>query len=185
LARVRKTQGRRGEVAVELHTSVAGRFQPGMQLSALAKDGSRRELQVEELWSHRELLVLKFAGVNSISEAETLLGCELQVPREQRAQLEEGWTYISDLVGCAVFDGEQKIGQVRDVQFGAGEAPLLVIAAPGKEFEIPYAEAYLAGIDLERRQIRMRLPEGMLEVNAPLTEEEKRQQRNDKRKLSS
>ena len=182
MARVLKTQGRRGEVAAELHTSIAGRFQPGMQLSALVKDGSRRELEIEELWPHRELLVLKFAGVDSISEAEALLGCELQVPREQRAQLEEGWTYISDLVGCTVFDGNREIGRVRDVQFGAGEAPLLVVDARGKEFEIPYAEAYLAGVDLERRRIRMQLPEGMLEVNAPLTEEEKRQQRNDQRK---
>jgi 16S rRNA processing protein RimM len=182
LARVLKTQGRRGEVTVELHTSVAGRFQPGMQLSALAKDGSRRELQVEDLWPHRERLVLKLAGVNSISEAEALLGCELQVPREQRARLEPGWTYVSDLAGCAVFDGSREIGRVRDVQFGAGEAPLLVVEGPEKEFEIPYAEAYLTGVDLEHRQIRMRLPEGMLEVNAPLTEEEKRQQRNDKRK---
>jgi 16S rRNA processing protein RimM len=185
LARVLKTQGRRGEVAVEWHTSVAGRFQPGMQLSALGKDGARREVQVEEVWPHRELLVLKFAGVNSISEAETLLGCELQVPLEQRARLERGWNYVSDLVGCTVFDGDREIGRLRDLQFGAGEAPLLVIDAQGREVEIPYAEAYLAGVDLERRQIRMQLPEGMLEVNAPLTEEEKRQQRDGKRKLSS
>jgi 16S rRNA processing protein RimM len=170
---------------VELHTSVAGRVQPGMQLSALGKDGSRREVQVEELWPHRDRLVLKFAGVNSISEAETLLGCELQVPLEQRARLERGWNYVSDLVGCTVFDGYREIGRVRDLQFGAGEAPLLVIDAQGRELEIPYAEAYLADVDLERRQIRMHLPEGMLEVNAPLTEEEKRQQRDGKRKLSS
>jgi len=74
-------------VAVEVHTDVAGRFQPGMQLSALAQDGARHELQVEELWPHKGYLVLKFAGVDSISDAETLKGCELQVPREQRAQL--------------------------------------------------------------------------------------------------
>ena len=42
--------------------------------------------------------------------------------------------------------------------------------------EIPFAEAYLDGVDLERRQVRMKLPEGLLEVNAPLTAEEKREQ---------
>jgi len=45
------------------------------------------------------------------------------------------------------------------------------------EYEIPYAEAYLQGVDLARRQIRMSLPGGMLEVNAPLTEREKQEQR--------
>ncbi len=108
----------------------------------------------------------------------------MQVPGEQRAQLEPGWTYVSDLIGCVVFDGEREIGRVQDVEFGAGEAPLLVVKAGAKQFEIPYANAFLQGVDLPQRQIRMRLPEGMLEVNAPLTEEEKQSQRNSK-KLSS
>ncbi len=98
---------------MELHTDVADRFQPGMQLSALAEDGSRRELQVEELWPHKGFLVLKFAGVDSISDAEALLRCELQVPADQRAQLEPGWTYVSDLIGCMVFDGDHEIGVCR------------------------------------------------------------------------
>jgi ribosomal 30S subunit maturation factor RimM len=63
------------------------------------------------------------------------------------------------------------------VRFGAGEAPLLVVKAQAKEWEIPYAEAYLQSVDPERKQIRMQLPEGLLEVNAPLSPEEKQQQR--------
>ncbi|PYX56548.1 MAG: 16S rRNA processing protein RimM, partial [Acidobacteria bacterium] len=63
LARVLKTQGRNGEVAVELHTDVPGRFRSGMRLFALAEDNSRRELQIEELWPHKGNLVLKFRGV--------------------------------------------------------------------------------------------------------------------------
>ena len=47
LARVVKTQGRRGEVAVELHSDVRDRFREGMQLLALGKNGARRELKVE------------------------------------------------------------------------------------------------------------------------------------------
>ncbi len=148
-----------------------------MQLSALGKDGARRELKIEGFWAHNRLLVLKFAGVDSISEAETLVGAELQVPVEQRARLEPGWTYVSDLIGCTLFDGEREIGKVEDVRFGAGEAPLLVVKAKGKEFEVPFAQAYLQGVDSGHKQIRMLLPEGLLEVNAPLTEEEKREQR--------
>ena len=104
-----------------------------MRLWALADDGSRRELKVEEFWPHKSYLVLKFAGIDSISDAEALTGCELQVPECERAQLDPGWTYVSDLVGCMVFDGDREIGQVRDVQFGAGEAPLLMVSAGSKE----------------------------------------------------
>jgi 16S rRNA processing protein RimM len=184
VARVLKTQGRRGEVAVEVHSNVPDRFVEGLKLQALAEDGSRRELQVEAVWPHKGHLVLKFAGVDSISEAEALAGCDLQLPRNQRAQLESGWRYVSDLIGCAVFDGDQQIGEIEDVRFGAGEAPLLMVKAGSREYEIPFAEAYLTSTDLERKKICMKLPEGMLEVNAPLTTEEKEQQRNSQ-KLSS
>ena len=176
-----KTQGRRGEVATELHSDIPDRFHQGMRLWALAGDGSRRELEVEEFWPHKSYLVLKFAGVDSISDAEALSGCELQVPEAERAQLEPGWTYVSDLVGCEVFDGDRAVGQVHDVQFGAGEAPLLIVKSGTKEYEIPYAAAYLTSADLEHKKIRMKLPEGMLELNAPLTAEEKEQQQNSKK----
>jgi 16S rRNA processing protein RimM len=172
-----KTQGRRGEVALELHSGVPDRFVEGMRLWALGQDNTHRELQIEEIWPHKVGVVAKFAGIQSISEAEALVGCELQVPSTQRAQLEPGWDYISDLVGCAVVDAGREIGKVKDIRFGGGQAPLLVVANGPAEHEIPYAAAYLQDIDLARRQIRMVLPEGMLEVNAPMTEREKQEQR--------
>jgi 16S rRNA processing protein RimM len=180
LARVVKTQGRRGEVAVEVHTDVPDRFQPGMKLSALAADDTRRELEVEEIWPHKGVLVLKFVGVDSISDAETLLRCELQVPRAERSSLAEGWSYISELIGCMVFDGDREVGAIADVQSGTGEASLLIVKSGGKTYEIPYASAYLKLVDLARRRIEMQLPEGLLDVNAPLTAEEKLAQRKSK-----
>ena len=186
LARVVKTQGRIGEVAVEVHSDVPDRFSVGMKLWALDKAGqSRRDVQVEDLWPHKGLLVVKFTGIDSISDAETLIGSELQVPSSERAQLEEGWSYISDLVGCEVFDQGQQVGRIEDVQFGAGEAPLLVVAGVnGKKYDLPFAEAYVEGVDLGGKQLRMKLPEGMLEINAPLTAEEKEQSSRPRRKKS-
>jgi 16S rRNA processing protein RimM len=100
----------------------------------------------------------------------------LQVPASERAQLETGVAYVSDLVGCALFNGEREIGVIADVRFGAGEAPLLVVGSSKTEYEIPYAQEFLVRIDLEHKRIEMNLPEGLLEVNAPLTDEEKKQQ---------
>lgn len=178
LARVVKTQGRHGEVAAEVHSDVPDRFSEGMKLLALAKSGdSRRELEIEGLWPHKGLLVLKFRGVDSMNDAETLIGSELQVPSVERAQLDRGWNYVSDLVGCRVFDRGQEIGRIEDVQLGAGEAPLLIVATgSGKKFDIPFAEAYLESVNVADGQVRMSLPEGMLEINAPMTPEEKREQ---------
>jgi 16S rRNA processing protein RimM len=171
-----KTQGRHGEVAVEPHTDVPDRFQAGTRLWALLKSGVRRELKIEELWPHKRWLVLKFAGVDTIDDAEALKGAELQVPQSERAELEPGWTYLSDLVGCTVFDAGREIGKVIDVAFGAGEAPLLVVQgsqAAKVPYEIPFAEAFLEKVDIERKQVRMTLPEGLLEVNAPSAKEDR------------
>jgi len=132
-----KTQGRRGEVAVEPHSDVPDRFVVGMKISSLEDDGSRRELEVEEAWPHKGLLVLKFVGVDSISDAEELAGCELQVPQAERGSLEDGWSYVSDLTGCAVFDGDREVGTVSDVQVGAGEAPLLIVNCVDPVADLP------------------------------------------------
>jgi 16S rRNA processing protein RimM len=176
LARVIKTQGRHGEVAAEVHCDIPGRLHAGMKLFALAEVGSRRELQIDDVWPHKNWQVLKFAGVDSISDAEVLIGCELQVPASERAKLEDGAFYVSDLIGCAVFDRGHEVGVVSDVRFGAGEAPLLVVGSGKNEHEVPYAQVFLERVDLEQKRIEMNLPEGLLEVNAPLTEEEKREQ---------
>ena len=154
-----------------MHTDVPDRFRQGMQLSALMKNGERRKVKIEELWPHKSWLVLKFEGVETIDDAEPLKGAELQVPQADRGKLEFGWTYLSDLAGCTVLDNGREIGKVLGVEFGAGEAPLLVVRAEASAaklpYEIPFAEAYLETVDIERKEIRMRLPEGLLEVNSP------------------
>ncbi len=168
----------------ELHTDFPERFQERRQLSGLAADGSRRLLQLEEHWFHKGGVVLKFAGVDSISDAEQLARLELQVPIEQRSELEAGAAYVSDVVGCEVWikvaDGQQLLGTVSEVQFGAGEAPLLVVrtkADAEQEVLVPYAEEFLKSADLEHRRIEMELPDGLLALDSPLSGEEKQRQK--------
>jgi 16S rRNA processing protein RimM len=188
LAQVVKTQGRHGEVAAEIHSDIPDRFAAGMKLFALpkpekvAEKPARRELEVEDVWPHKGLVVLKFRGVDSMNDAELLIGAELQVPGAERAGLDVGWNYVSDLIGCVVVDHGHEIGRIEDVQFGAGEAPLLIVASAGKRFDVPFAQAYLEGVDIAQRQVCMNLPEGMLEINAPVTAEEKQEQQHERKK---
>jgi len=176
IARVSKTQGRHGEVAATLLTDFPELFATRTKLFALgASDATRRKLDLDEYWFHKGMVVLKFAGVDSISEAETLVGSEIQVPRSERAALGSDEFYVSDLIGCMVTDSGREIGRIKDVQFGSGEAPLLVIEG-GKEYLVPFASAYIQKIALEQKCLEMKLPEGMLELDAPLNKEEKQRQ---------
>ena len=122
-----KTQGRHGEVAADILTDFPERFAERRQVFAQEESGARRQLRLQEFWPHKERMVLKFAGVDSITDAEALVGCEIQIARAERAALDEGSAYVGDLVGCTVTNAGQPIGAVADVQFGAGEAPLLVV----------------------------------------------------------
>src|SRR5215467_5772153 len=180
IARVSKTQGRHGEVAATLLTDFPELFATRKKLFALGGssaqgDAPRRKLDLDEHWFHKGMVVLKFAGVDSISEAEALVGSEIQVPRSERAALGSDEFYVSDLIGCMVTDSGREIGRIKDVQFGSGEAPLLVIEG-GKEYLVPFASAYIQKIVLEQKRLEMKLPEGMLELDAPLSREEKRRQ---------
>jgi 16S rRNA processing protein RimM len=98
--------------------------------------------------------------------------------------LEEGAAYVSDVVGCEVWirNAQQLLGTVSEVQFGAGEAPLLVVRAKiGAEQEIlvPYAEEFLKSADFRQRRIEMELPEGLLALESPLSGEEKQRQKSE------
>jgi len=183
IARVSKTQGRHGEVAATLLTDFPELFATRKKLFALggsvaqggAAEPGRRKLELDEHWFHKGMVVLKFAGVDSISDAEALVGSEIQVPRSERATLGNDEFFVSDLMGCTVTDSGREIGRVKDLQFGSGEAPLLVIEGE-KEYLVPFAAAYIEKIALEQKRLEMKFPEGMLELDAPLNQEEKRRQ---------
>ncbi len=169
----------------ELHTDFPERFAERRELSGLAPDGSRRELQLEEHWFHKGGVVLKFAGVNSINDAEQLKGWEVQVSGEQRTKLEPGAEYVSEIIGCDVWinGGQRFLGRVSEVQFGAGEAPLLVVKLPvcavQNEVLVPFAEEFVKKFDVANKRIDMELPDGLLELETPLSEEEKQRQKSE------
>ncbi len=124
-------------------------------------------------------MILKFRGIDSINEAEPLAHAQLQIRSDERRKLEAGAEYVGDLVGCLVVSlspAASEIGTVREVQFGAGEAPLLVIEQGKREVLVPYAAEYLKRVDVAAKRIEMVLPEGMLQLDAPLTAEEKQRQ---------
>jgi 16S rRNA processing protein RimM len=124
-------------------------------------DGDRYE--VENVWWHDGRLVLKFRGVDTISQAEPLEGAEVRIPERERVPLEAGEYFQSDLVGCTVIaepEGET-LGVVRDFLETGGPGLLDL----GDDFLIPFAAPICVHIDVVGRRIHVRLPEGLRELN--------------------
>jgi len=181
LARVRHTQGRKGEVFAEILTDFPERFTDRKRLWLLADASAKpapaaapasfpREVELTAHWLHKGGIVLHFAGVDSISAAETLKGLTVAIPRSERAALDEDEVYTGDLIGCVLVDvaGIKPviIGEIESVDRTAGPVALLVVRGAAGEVLVPFAKNYLKKIDLETKRVEMALPVGLVELNA-------------------
>lgn len=187
LARLVRPQGRRGELTAEILTDFPERFHQRRRLYLIPPErvGTRpREVELENFWFLRSRIVLKFCGIDSINEADAIRGYSVAIPSEERAPLEPGSVYAGDLIGCHVIDlnhASLDLGEIVDLDRASTPGTeLLVIhrrgvSGPEREILVPLVREYLVRMDPDHRRVEMRLPDGLLEINAPITEEEKRE----------
>jgi 16S rRNA processing protein RimM len=179
LAHIVRPQGRQGEVLADIFTDFPDRFSERKRLFLRPPGGrldSLREAKVESHWLHKGRVVLKFAQVNSITDAEELRGFDVVIPREERMPLDGDAVYVSDLLGVRVIDvsrgGAAVAGEITDVEpEGAGPAMLVVRTPAGEELLIPFVRAYLRKMDIEARRLEMDLPAGLLTMQEPFGNE--------------
>ena len=187
LARIRRPQGRKGEVLAELLTDFPEKFADRRRLWLLPGNagapgpshlGTRetkpteqqaRQLDLINHWPHKGSIVLHFAGVDSISAAEALAGFIVAIPRAERAALAEDEAFIGDLIGCTLVDvagtNPVSVGEIEDVDLSAGPTPLFIVRGATGEILIPFAKGYLRKIDVVARRVEMALPEGLVDLN--------------------
>jgi 16S rRNA processing protein RimM len=192
VARIVRPQGLRGEVAAEILTSFPERLT--RMASAGLWDGKTAPRQTgirtcRLTMSRGGQAIFHFEGSNSISDAEKLVGLEVQIPLSDRVELPAGSYYVSDLIGCEVCEkahenaGEKApekapvrglkedvtvIGRVRDVQFTGDDVagtPLLVLDSPHGEWLLPLAQEICVHVDTASRRIEVVLPEGLRDLN--------------------
>jgi 16S rRNA processing protein RimM len=180
LARIRRPQGRKGEVYADILTDFPEKFAERRQLWLLAEPTAGvaprpapppRQVELLAHWLHKGGVVLHFSGIDSISAAETLANLIVAIPSAQRAPLAEDEVYIADLIGCTLIDIAGPlpvpVGQIEEVDRSAGPVALLVVTGPAGEILIPFAKSYLRSIDLPAQRVEMALPEGLTTLNAP------------------
>jgi len=175
LARIRRPQGRKGEVFANILTDFPDKFAERRNLCLLDErphtSAPPRPAELVHHWLHKGGIVLHFAGVDSISAAEALTGLLVAIPLAERVPLADDETYVGDLIGCALLDvagpAPIAVGTIVAVDRTAGPVPLLILESASGEVLIPFAKSYLRKLDLAARLVEMALPEGLADLNAP------------------
>jgi 16S rRNA processing protein RimM len=145
-------------------TDFPDRYDTGARL--LLWDGAAESRLVEVSRFHKGRMILKFAGCDSISSAELLVGRWIVVPQSARRPLPAGAVYLADLVGCTVREGSEALGIVEAIEETPGAPILLRVGTAQGELLIPFAEEICQTVDVTKKEIRVRLPEGLRELNS-------------------
>jgi 16S rRNA processing protein RimM len=186
VGRLIRARGIRGELVGEIYSSQPGRAEK-LKTVMLAAGDRQRTAEIERVWHHDGRPVFKFAGIDSMTEAETWAGADVLVFPDQRALPEAGEYSHEALIGCTLIacgdssdlsdatalgaggpgcseTVEPPIGVVTGVQDFGGPTLLRVEAADGREILVPFAKAICREIDVEAKIIRVKLPEGLLDL---------------------
>ena len=165
IARIVKARGIRGEVACDLETDFPERFATLERAAVAMPSGSRLDLGLEAHWFHKGRVILKFAGTDTMTDAERLVGGLLVIPAADARELEDDEFYEYDLIGLDVVTAARdRVGRVREVT-RSGAGVLLVVETDDKrELLIPFVDEICETVDLEAKRVTINPPAGLLEL---------------------
>jgi 16S rRNA processing protein RimM len=167
IGRIARTHGRRGEVVIDSDTDFPERrFRPGGDIYVAVANGVTA-LRITSARIQRGRPIVGIAGFESITDAQSLAGKELRIPRAEQQSLPDGSYYTHALMGCEVRTRDDDVvGIVTDVEHAGGISRLLVRQAGGDdEIDIPLVDPICVQVDTAAKVVVVDPPEGLLELN--------------------
>ncbi len=156
------THGVRGEVKVFPTTDDPGRYKE-LQKVLLDTGKEMLTLEIEGVKFFKQLVILKFKGIDNINDIEKYRGKDLLIPREDAVALEEGEYFIFDLIDSSVFteDGKE-LGVLSEILTTAANDVYVVKTPSGKEILIPSIKECILDIDVDNKKIIVHLLDGLI-----------------------
>ncbi|MBG9817045.1 ribosome maturation factor RimM [Bacillus safensis] len=166
VGKIVNTHGVRGEVRVVSKTDFPEeRYKKGSVLY-IFKQGQSEPLKVTVAShrQHKQFDLLTFEEINSLNEAEHLKESILKVEKENLGSLDEGEFYFHQIIGCEVYDEEDKlIGQIKEI-LTPGANDVWVIGRKGKKDAlIPYIPSVVKNIDISSKTVHIEVLEGLID----------------------
>ena len=156
------THGVRGEVKVYPTTDEPERF---LELDYVLLDTGRglRKLEIKNVKFFKNLVILKFKGVDNINDIEKYKGRDLWIPREEGQELEEDEYYIADLLGMSVvLEDGQEFGTLKDVMETGANDVYIIDSAEHGEVLLPAIKECILDVDLEKNVMTIHLMKGLI-----------------------
>lgn len=155
------THGIRGEVKVFPTTDDPKRF---LDLKNVILDDGKTtlDLEIQNVKFFKNLVILKFKGIDNINDIEKYKKAGLYVTREDAVELEEDEYFIADLIGMDVISDEgEQLGTISDVlQTGAND--VYVISSKGqKDLLLPAIHECVLDVNVEERTMKVHLMPGL------------------------
>lgn len=161
---ISSTHGIRGEVKVYPTTDDAARFK---DLKKVLLDTGRelRELEIGNVKFFKNMVILKFKGLDSMNDVETWRNADLLITRDQAVKLNPGENFVADMIGLsAVTDEGEKLGTLTDVMFTGANDVYVIDRGGGKELLIPAIPSCVLDVNLEEGIILIHLLDGLLDL---------------------
>ena len=162
IGQIVNTFGIKGMVKVKPFTDDIRRFDE-LKTVYVEKNSKQTEYEIEEVKYHKDMVLIKFKGIDKVEQAEMLRNSYLTVSRDSVEKLEEGRYYIVDLLGLEVYTDEQALlGTLEDI-FNTGSNDIYVVKdKQGKQILLPAIQDVIKQIDIENKKIIVHILPGLI-----------------------
>ena len=162
IGQIVNTFGIKGMVKVKPFTDDITRFD-NLEKVYVETNKIKKQYEIEEVKYHKDMVLIKFKGIDKVEEAELLRNSYLKVDRKHEPELEEGTYYIVDLIGLDVYSDEGKLlGKVDDI-FNNGSCDIYAVKDElGKQILLPAISDVVKEINLEEKIMIVHILKGLI-----------------------
>lgn len=161
IGKIVATQGIRGEVRVQYYCDSAEVL---CDFDTLYLDKGKTAMEVTRAFPHKNVVVMKFQGIDKIEQAQALIGKILYLDRDD-AELEEGLYFIQDIIGLTVKDADtgEIYGKITDVYQNGASDVYSIKKEDGRELMFPCIDEVVLNTDIDAGEMIIRPLPGLFD----------------------
>ncbi|MDI3540564.1 MAG: rRNA processing protein RimM [Thermosediminibacterales bacterium] len=162
VGKILSTQGNKGEVKVWPLTDDITRFEK-LKTVYIDIENKLQPFGIERVWYHKNFIILKFLGINTIEEGQKLKNCYIKIRKEDAIKLPPGHYFLFEIIDSKVItmNGEF-LGIITEIIKTGSNDVYVVKQKSGKEIYIPAIKEVVKEIDIKNKIVKIELLEGLV-----------------------